>query len=98
MGRRGMIWHGPNLKRDEKNALPVLQSPKSKKRCPQGSLELAKHIFPNRNIPWVILAVTNFVTRHKFRVWDAVILAAASSDCLLLSEDPHEGFIWLKQS
>jgi predicted nucleic acid-binding protein len=35
-------------------------------------------------------------SQHRFRTWDAIIMAAAASaGCrLLLSEDLHDGFTW----
>ena len=44
----------------------------------------------------VFFSAIDLAVQHKLRIWDAVILAAASeADChLLLSEDLQEGFIW----
>jgi predicted nucleic acid-binding protein len=44
----------------------------------------------------VLLDATNLSVDHGFRIWDAIILAAAATvGCrLLLSEDLQEGFTW----
>lgn len=44
----------------------------------------------------VMLAAADLAVDHRFRIWDAVILAAAAAaGCrLLLSEDMHKGFTW----
>jgi predicted nucleic acid-binding protein len=44
----------------------------------------------------VMLAAIELATNDQFRIWDAVIVAAAAAaDCrLLLSEDLHHGFTW----
>jgi len=44
----------------------------------------------------VMLAAVDLATDHKFGIWDAFILAAASqAGCrLLLSEDLQDGFTW----
>lgn len=46
--------------------------------------------------PAVMLAATDLATRHRFGIWDAVVLsAAAAAGCrLLLSEDLQDGFTW----
>lgn len=46
--------------------------------------------------PEVMLAAADLATDHRFGIWDAVILSAASqSGCrLLLSEDLQDGFTW----
>jgi predicted nucleic acid-binding protein len=46
--------------------------------------------------PEIMLAAVDLATDHRFGIWDAVILAAASqAGCrLLLSEDLQEGFTW----
>jgi len=43
-----------------------------------------------------LMAATDLSVDHEFRIWDAVILAAAAeAGCrLLLSEDMHDGFTW----
>lgn len=44
----------------------------------------------------VILAAMDLAVRHRLRIWDSVVLAAAATaGCrLLLSEDLHDGFTW----
>src|SRR5688500_11572155 len=44
----------------------------------------------------IMLAAADLATNHRFAIWDAVILVAASqAGCrLLLSEDLHDGFTW----
>lgn len=44
----------------------------------------------------IMLSAVDLATDHRFGIWDAVILSAASqSGCrLLLSEDLQEGFTW----
>lgn len=44
----------------------------------------------------VTLAAVDLASRHRFKIWDAVMLSAASSvGCrLLLSEDLQHGFTW----
>ncbi|MCW2338215.1 putative nucleic acid-binding protein [Sphingobium sp. B2D3A] len=44
----------------------------------------------------IMQSATDVATDHKFGIWDAVILAAAShAGCrLLLSEDMQDGFTW----
>jgi predicted nucleic acid-binding protein len=44
----------------------------------------------------VILAAMELAVRHRLRIWDSVLLAAAATaGCrLLLSEDLHAGFTW----
>jgi len=46
--------------------------------------------------PAVMLTATDLATNHRFGIWDAVILSAASATgCrLLLSEDLQDGFTW----
>ena len=46
--------------------------------------------------PEIMLTAVDLATDHRFGIWDAVILSAASqSGCrLLLSEGLQEGFIW----
>ncbi|MBV8589506.1 MAG: PIN domain-containing protein [Acetobacteraceae bacterium] len=46
--------------------------------------------------PEVMVKATDLATDHRFGIWDAVILASASSaGCrLLLSEDMQDGFTW----
>lgn len=46
--------------------------------------------------PSVLSSAIDLAVRHKLRIWDAVILAAAAdAECrLLLSEDLHDGFAW----
>ena len=46
--------------------------------------------------PEIMLAAADLATDHRFGIWDAVILSAASqASCrLLLSEDLQEGFTW----
>lgn len=46
--------------------------------------------------PEVMLVAADLATDHRFGIWDAVILAAASeAGCrLLLSEDLQDGFTW----
>ena len=46
--------------------------------------------------PAIVLAAADLSVDHGWRIWDAVILAAAASaGCrLLLSEDMQEGFTW----
>ena len=46
--------------------------------------------------PEVMLAAADLATDHRFSIWDAVVLAAASqAGCrLLLSEDLQDGFTW----
>jgi len=46
--------------------------------------------------PSILFAATDLSVRHGLDIWDAVVLAAASSaGCrLLLSEDMQEGFTW----
>ena len=43
-----------------------------------------------------MLTAADLATDHRFGIWDAVILSAASqASCrLLLSEDLQEGFTW----
>ncbi|MGH7815013.1 MAG: PIN domain-containing protein [Candidatus Binataceae bacterium] len=43
-----------------------------------------------------LMAAVDLAEDHKFRIWDAIIMAAtAEAGCrLLLSEDLHEGFTW----
>lgn len=44
----------------------------------------------------VLLSAMDIAVDHRFRIWDAVIVAAAAeAGCrLLLSEDMHDGFVW----
>ena len=44
----------------------------------------------------VMLAAMDIASRHRFKIWDAVVLSAASlAQCrLLLSEDLQDGFTW----
>lgn len=44
----------------------------------------------------VLLAAIDLAVRHRLRIWDSVVLAAAASaSCrVLLSEDLHDGFTW----
>ncbi len=44
----------------------------------------------------VLLSAIDLAVRHRLRIWDSVVLAAAASaSCrLLLSEDMHDGFTW----
>ena len=44
----------------------------------------------------VLSSAIDLAVQHRLRIWDAVILAAASgADCrLLLSEDMRDGFMW----
>ena|SRR5215831_13991650 len=44
----------------------------------------------------VLLSAMDLALDHRFRIWDAIIIAAAASaDCrLLLSEDLQDGFTW----
>jgi predicted nucleic acid-binding protein len=44
----------------------------------------------------IMLTAVDLATDHQFKIWDAVILSAASqAGCrLLLSEDLQEGFTW----
>jgi predicted nucleic acid-binding protein len=44
----------------------------------------------------IMLAAVDLATAHRFAIWDAVILSAASqAGCrVLLSEDLQEGFTW----
>jgi predicted nucleic acid-binding protein len=44
----------------------------------------------------VLSSATELAVQHRFRIWDAVILAAsAEAECrLLLSEDLQDGFTW----
>ncbi len=44
----------------------------------------------------VMLAAMELAVRHRLRIWDSVVLAAAATaGCrLLLSEDLHDGFTW----
>jgi len=46
--------------------------------------------------PEVMLTASDLATDHRFGIWDAVVLAAAShAGCrLLLSEDLQDGFTW----
>ena len=46
--------------------------------------------------PDIMLTAADLATDHRFGIWDAVILSAASqASCrLLLSEDLQEGFTW----
>ena len=46
--------------------------------------------------PAILLSATHLAVDHKIGIWDAVIMAAASSaGCrLLLSEDMQDGFTW----
>lgn len=46
--------------------------------------------------PAIMLAAADLATDHRFGIWDAVVLSAASeANCrLLLSEDLQEGFTW----
>lgn len=46
--------------------------------------------------PEIMLTAVDLATDHRFGIWDAVILSAASqAGCrLLLSEDLQEGFTW----
>jgi len=46
--------------------------------------------------PEIMLTAVDLATDHRFGIWDAVILSAASqASCrLLLSEDLQEGFTW----
>lgn len=46
--------------------------------------------------PEIMLTAADLATDHKFGIWDAVILSAASqAGCrLLLSEDMQQGFTW----
>ena len=44
----------------------------------------------------ILLNAVDLAVEHKFQIWDAVILSAASNaDCqILLSEDMQDGFTW----
>jgi predicted nucleic acid-binding protein len=44
----------------------------------------------------LVLAAIELATQHRFKIWDALILAsAAEAGCgLLLSEDFQDGFVW----
>lgn len=44
----------------------------------------------------VMLTAVDLAFRHRFQIWDAVVLsAAAAAECrLLLSEDMQDGFTW----
>lgn len=44
----------------------------------------------------VLLAALDLAVRHRLRIWDSLVLAAAASaSCrLLLSDDLHDGFTW----
>ena len=44
----------------------------------------------------VLLAALDLAVRHRLRIWDSLVMAAAASaSCrLLLSEDLHDGFTW----
>ena len=46
--------------------------------------------------PEIMLTAVDLATDHRFGIWDAVILSAASQSGsrLLLSEDLQEGFTW----
>ena len=46
--------------------------------------------------PSILIAASDLAVDHQFRIWDAlVVAAAAAADCrLLLSEDLHDGFTW----
>lgn len=51
---------------------------------------------PIETVPATLLSAMDIAASHQFRIWDAVIVAAAAeADCrLLLSENMHEGFTW----
>lgn len=63
----------------------------------QTAIRTWQDVFPLvETSPSVLISATDLAVRHRFGIWDAVILlAAAAAGCrLLLSEDLQDGFTW----